>query len=489
MITISKLNDVYLKIECEKAIALELFDFFSFLVPGAEYMPTVKSKLWDGKVRLYNIRTGTIYVGLLPYILTLAKNRNWKTTKTYKDITNTYLKSEEIDFLTKLSLPFPLRQYQAETVAQALMKKRILILSPTASGKSLVIYTLLRTIYSEIHSQSLLIVPTTSLVEQMYSDFKKYSKLDTWKAGTNCHRIYAGHPKDTNKPITITTWQSIFRQPKKWFEKYKTVFGDEAHFFQAKSLTNIMTKLIDCPYRIGLTGSLDDTECHKLVLEGHFGTIYRSATTMALIKQGYLASLDINCIIFEYPSVITKQFQRLSYQDEIEFIIGFQKRNEFIRDLAINLKGNTLLLYQRVDRHGKLLIQLIEDKLKKLKQFKRKTFFIFGGTATETREAVRAITEEQNDAIIVASYGTFATGINIRNLHNVMFASPFKSKIRNLQSIGRGLRLGDRKTKAKLYDLADDLTGNNYTMRHFNQRTKVYESEGFEYKTNHVLLR
>ena len=157
--------------------------------------------------------------------------------------------------------------------------------------------------------------------------------------------------------------------------------------------------------------------------------------------------------------------------------------------MAINLKGNTLLLYQRVDRHGKLLIQLIEDKLKKLKQFKRKTFFIFGGTATETREAVRAITEEQNDAIIVASYGTFATGINIRNLHNVMFASPFKSKIRNLQSIGRGLRLGDRKTKAKLYDLADDLTGNNYTMRHFNQRTKVYESEGFEYKTNHVLLR
>jgi len=486
MITISKLNDVYLKLDCEKAIALELFEFFSFLVPNASYIPSVRAKMWDGRVKLFNIRSGKIYVGLLPYITTLARKRGWPISITYNTNNTSCLKSSEIKFLTNLSLPYPLRHYQAETIANALMKRRTLILSPTASGKSLVIYALLRTIYSETQSSSLLIVPTTNLVEQMYSDFKEYAKLDAkWKVGANCHRIYGGTTRITSKPITIATWQSIHRLPRKWFEKYRTVVGDEAHGFQAKSLTNIMTKLVNCPYRIGLTGSLDETECHRLVLEGHFGTVYRSATTMALIEQGYLALLDIDCIIFKYNASITRSLCGLSYQDEIKFIIGNKKRNEFIRDLALNLKGNTLLLYLRVDTHGKLLVGLIENKLK---QSKRKVFFIFGGTPAETRESIRAITERESNAIIVASYGTFSTGINIRNLHNIIFAAPFKSRIRNLQSIGRGLRLGNKKTKARVFDLADDFGNNNYTIRHYRKRIKLYESEGFNYTLKWVKL-
>jgi superfamily II DNA or RNA helicase len=487
-ITITPINDVYMIIHCEKDIALTLNDFFSFMVPGASYIPSVRSKMWDGMFRLFDARSGRLYLGLLPYVTTIAKHHGWTMDTSALPVTRRdTLPSGVVKTLTGLNLPLKIREYQAEAIAAALLRKRLLILSPTASGKSLIIYSILRSIWEETQSPSLLIVPTTNLVEQMYSDFADYSKNNGWKVGANCHRIYAGHEKDTTKPITITTWQSIFRQPKSWFSKDKAVLGDECHLFQAKSMTQIMTRLVDCQFRIGLTGSLDDSQCHRLVLEGHFGAVYRSTTTKKLIEAGYLAQLDINSIIFKYKDAFKKEIRQGSYQDELKFLFSYKPRNEFISNLAINLKGNTLILFARVETHGSILHKLIKDKVNR----NRKVFFIFGGTPTETREAIRKITEKETDAIIVASYGTFSTGINIKNLHNIIFAAPFKSKIRNLQSIGRGLRIGDKKVKAKLFDLADDLEYNgkfNYTMEHYLKRTQVYDSEGFSYHTKSVKI-
>ena len=166
-----------------------------------------------------------------------------------------------------------------------------------------------------------------------------------------------------------------------------------------------------------------------------------------------------------------------------------ETRNKFIKNLAVSLKGNTLILYQYVDKHGKILYDLITNT-KNIGD--RKVFFIYGKTDVETRENVRSITEKEENAIIIASYGTFSTGINIRNLHNVIFSSPSKSRVRNLQSIGRALRIGDKKEKAILYDIADDLRYKNhmnYTLKHFVERTKIYNEEKFVYKLYKIGLK
>jgi len=333
------------------------------------------------------------------------------------------------------------------------------------------------------YKKGLLIVPTTSLVEQMYSDFASYN----YDSEEYCHRQYSGKEKHTNKFLTITTWQSIYKNSGEYFEQFDFVLGDEAHQFKAKSLTTILSGCINAKYRIGTTGTLDGTQTHRLVLEGLFGPVYKATTTSELIEKGQLADFNIKCLLLKYPDDVCKLARGWDYNTEIEYIVKNQARNEFIKNLAMSLKGNTLILFQFVEKHGKDLHTLIKEHAGK-----RHVFFVFGGTDVEVRESVRAITEKEQDAIIVASYGTFSTGVNIRNLHNIVFASPSKSRIRNLQSIGRGLRIGDNKEKATLFDIADDFRIGkfvNYTLKHFIERVKIYDEEKFNYKFYNIEIK
>ena len=370
------------------------------------------------------------------------------------------------------------RKYQVQGVYDALRHNRKLLISPTASGKSLMIYSLVR-YYTDKHEKILLVVPTTSLVEQMYKDFQDYG----WDSESYCHRIYSGKEKTNEYPVTITTWQSVYKLPRSVFEDYSVIIGDEAQLFKSKSLINIMTKLHHAKYRFGFTGTLDGTQTHKWVLEGLFGPSYKVTKTDELMRQGHLSQLDIQCLVLKHPK---KKFE--TYQDEIQYLIEHENRNKFITNLTLDLKGNTLVLYSRVETHGAVLY----EKINKNKQTDRKVFFIHGGVDAEEREFVREITEKENNAIIVASYGTFSTGINIKNLHNVIFASPSKSRIRNLQSIGRVLRKGSNKIKATLYDISDDCTYNsrkNYTLNHFIERIKIYNEENFNYEIITINLK
>ena len=367
---------------------------------------------------------------------------------------------------------FKPRPYQIEAVYEALRYNRKLLISPTASGKSLMIYALIRYFVAK-KQKILLVVPTTSLVEQMYKDFEDYG----WDPKNHCHRIYAGRERTNVNEVTITTWQSVYELDKTFFKDYNVIIGDEAHLFNSKSLVKIMDKLEHAKHRYGFTGTLDGTQTHKWVLEGLFGPSYKVTQTKDLMEQGHLSQLDIQCIVLKYKP---KKFE--TYEDEIQYLIGHEKRNKFITNLALDLKGNTLILYSRVETHGKILYELINNSVLATN---RKIFFVHGGVDAEDREEVRKITEEETNAIIVASYGTFSTGINIRRLHNVIFASPSKSRIRNLQSIGRVLRKGEGKDKAKLYDISDDLTigsRKNYTLNHFIERVKIYVQEQFNYE-------
>ena len=478
-----KKNEAYIQFECERNVAQELSDFFTFYVPGYQFTPAFKSRVWDGKIRLADLRNFTIYHGLVPYIETFCKERDY-TLEIDSEISvaENYSLAEAEQFISTLNIPLEVRDYQLKSFVHAIRNKRILLLSPTASGKSLIIYLIIRHLQIE-NRKGLLIVPTTSLVEQMYKDFADYG----YDSEQYCHRQYSGKEKHTNMFLTITTWQSIYKNDKDYFEQFDFVLGDEAHQFKAKSLTTILSGCTNAKYRIGTTGTLDGTQTHKLVLEGLFGPVYKATSTAELMEKGQLAAFKIKCLILKYDESICKQARDWDYQSEIDYIVKSKPRNEFIKNLVLSLKGNTLVLFQFVEKHGKELHALIKEHAKN-----RHVFFVFGGTDVEIRESVRAITEKEKDAIIVASYGTFSTGVNIRNLHNIIFASPSKSRIRNLQSIGRGLRLGDDKEEATLFDIADDFRVGkytNYTLHHFVERVKIYDDEKFNYKFYNINLK
>ena len=479
-IIIHKKDDVYSQIECERSITKELNEYFSFDVPGAKFMPSFKNRLWDGKIRLFDIRNNQIYVGLSEYIYKFATAKKYTISggvRTPLEIDIDTVKS----FIDGLKSTVKIRDYQLDAVQHSIRNGRSILVSPTASGKSFIIYILIR-YYLESqqildNSHILLLVPRSSLVEQMYTDFQDYG----WDSENYCHRIYAGKDKTSPKLVHISTWQSIYQLPKKHFEKYKVIIGDEVHTFAAKSLKTIMHKTTDCPYKFGLTGTLDDAESHHLVLEGLFGTVKKVTTTKALIDSKQISDLKIIGIVLTYSK---KECIIRDYNKEIKFITEHPQRNNLIRNLCIDLKGNTLVLFSLI-KHGQLLHELIKERA----DVNRKTFFVFGGTDSEEREKIRGIVETERDAIVVASFGVFSTGINIRNLHNIIFASPYKSRIRNLQSIGRGLRTHESKAGAKLYDIADNFNNNNHTIKHFVKRIGIYNQEEFDYEIIKINLK
>ena len=313
----------------------------------------------------------------------------------------------------------------------------------------------------------------------MYGDFRDYSSNNGFKVAKHCHRIYGGKEKSNNADVVISTWQSIYKFPKEWFSQFDVVYGDEAHLFKAKSLMTLMDKCTNARFRIGTTGTLDGTKTHKLVLEGVFGPVFKVTTTKKLMDKKELAELKIICMIIGYTDEQRKLVSKMTYQEEMDFLVSNPERNDILAKLATSQKGNTLVLYQFVEKHGDVLYKMIKGITDK------PVYFVFGGTETEQREKIRELTEQSKDTIIVASYGTFSTGINIRNLHNVVFASPSKSRIRNLQSIGRGLRKGNDKLSCNLFDIGDDLSWKNkknYTLNHVLERIKLYNEENFEYK-------
>lgn len=479
MIFVEKKDDVFVKVRCDSDIAMELSEYFTFTVPNAKFNPKFKNKMWDGKIRLFKPATRLIYAGLVSHIEKFARERGYPfecDRSSLGDSSFSLVEAQQfVDALKELKLK-P-RDYQLQAFAHAVRKKRALLVSPTGSGKSLIIYLLSR-LYRTSEKKILIVVPTTSLVHQMASDFVDYGC-----SPEHIHKIFSGQDKNTDASYVITTWQSIYKLQKPWFKQFNCVIGDEAHLFKATSLVTILTNLTECQYKFGLTGTLDGSLTHKLVLEGLFGAVKQVTTTSELIEKKHLSSFQIKAIVLNYPEKSRELTKKNKYDDEINYITGLAQRNKFISNLALSLKGNTLLLFRYTD-HGKEIFNI-------LSQYGRQVYYVDGSVDGEDREDIRINVENENDSIIVASLGTFSTGVNIKNLHNIIFASPSKSRIKTLQSIGRGLRVSDNKTIATLYDIADDLSWKskkNHTLVHFIERTKMYDSEKFDYKIYNVNL-
>lgn len=431
---------------------------------------------------------GTLYAGLLYAVEQFCQDRKYEI-EYVDDFSATEFSIKEADkFIQTLNLPakYKARDYQLEAFVHAIRDRRALFLSPTASGKSFIIYLITR-YYQHVsrgRCKCLIIVPTTSLVAQLASDFADYGM----SIDGSVHQITGGVDKKTTFPITISTWQSIYKLDKKYFKQFDLVIGDEAHLFKAKSLISILTKCEEAPYRFGFTGTLDGSKTNKLVLEGLFGRVRKVTTTAELIAKGTLSKFEIKAIVLNYPNSVRQMVSKKKriYSEEIDYIVTNQQRNRFIKNLALSLKGNTMVLFQFVDKHGKILYDMIQAAAGD-----RKVFYVSGEIEGADRETIRRAVEEEQDCIIVASV-VFATGVNIVNLRNIIFASPSKSRIRNLQAIGRVLRKSETSTEAELFDIADDLHWKgrkNHTLKHFIERIQIYSQEKFPYKIYPVKLK
>jgi len=487
-ILIEKLNDAYIKVHSDPDIQHELWEFFSFKVPDAWHSPLYRDRKWDGFIRLYNKRSKRLPAGLLRHVHIFAKERN-HVIEGYQYLADNFALVDAQNLCSDLKIwsngkLLEPHEHQLLGITKSLRYKRCILESATNSGKSYIIYAICRYLQQK-NLRGLIIVPNVGLVEQLYNDFKEYSTVNKWDADGLVNKIYSGQEKYTGKPIVISTWQSVYDlDDEMWFKQFDYVIGDEAHHFQSKSLIKIMGQLVNAKYRIGTTGSVQDGNIPRLTLEGYFGPIVKIATNKEMIEKGISSDLTIKCLVLKYPEKECRLVIPTDYYEELEFLVQHQKRNNFIKNLALSLKGNTLILFQLVEKHGKLLYNLLKDS-------GRPIYFIYGYTDVEIRESYRKIIEKETNAIIIASYGVYQEGVSIRNIHSIIFASPSKSKIRVLQSIGRGLRVSETKSEAILFDIADDLrTGGdtNYTLLHYVERMKLYQREQFKVKVYNINL-
>lgn len=492
-ITIDKFDESFMVVHtAHNGILYDMNDYFAFYAKNYRHMPKFKMGIWDGKIRLLNITTHMMHSGLIHEVIKYALDNDLSLDIDpdfdLPDVN--YVPAVDLESLFKsFNLPFTAHDYQVEAIEMILKHRKRLVLSPTSSGKSLIIYGAIRALMADTAAPApkiLLVVPTTSLVEQMVGDFKDYSENNDFDSDSMCHMIYSGKEKRNDKPITVTTWQSVYKKRKDWFKNFDAVFVDEAHLASAESITAIMDKCEKAKIRVGLTGTIEDTQTHKMTLIGLFGRIWETITTKQLMDKGLVSKLKIKGVIFNHSDTEKQQVTGFDYVNEIDHIVTDDRKNRFIAKLALSQSGNTLVLFNLVEGHGIPLFKLIN----KLNTKGKTVFFVSGDTPVKERERIRAHTESHDGVIIVASYGTFSTGINIKNLDAAIFAHPFKAKIKILQSIGRVLRIG-KSGKALLYDLASDFrwkSKTNHTMKHFKDRLKLYEAQKFDYSISVVKL-
>jgi superfamily II DNA or RNA helicase len=481
MLTIVPVDNVWVRIDCDDAIAHELSDYFTFDVPGAHFMPAAR-KGWDRKIRLFKLRTHTLYRGLVPRIIEFADAHGYEVTNQVPVPTPLWPGALLDRIISKINLPLPLRDYQYAALRFMFDHERGIIQSPTGSGKSYIMYllvTLMEPTLCRTDAKTLIIVPTLGLVTQMVSDFKSYG----YDAVRGIQTITAGQSKDIVELVTVSTWQSIYDMPLSWFDQFGCVIVDEVHLAKAKKIGGIMEKCTKTPYRFGFTGTLDNLQCHRLILEGLFGSVNRVATTNELVKKKQLTPPRVIVMVLEYPDAVKKQLRRCEYTEEIDFIAANVPRNKFLALLCREQKHNTLLLFQLVAKMGVSLFARTQQLISPAgMDSPREVWYIDGNTLANNREAIRQHFSHVTNDVLLASYGTTQLGVNIPSLRTLIFAHPSKSLIRVLQSIGRILRLDDGKAKAVIIDVVDDLRYGkwvNHTFKHAEARMAYYAAEKF----------
>lgn len=516
-------------IELRKKIALLLSPF----ADGYLWNPKYKIGAWDGRVPFYRVSGSSMLVpkGLLFYLEELFKENDIEYSiekDTYENIT----RAEVDDFIESLEIPFNPYEYQKQCVYESLTKGRVTNVAATGSGKSLMIYMLMRYML-QTDRTVMIIVPNIMLVNQIYSDFKEYGFKDI---DSYVQRIGGEHKdKEITKACVITTWQSQYKRDNEFYDR-DAIIIDECHGVGVDSQIKetILPKAIKAKYRWGFTGTLPKSEISRLSIFSALGAPNRVINAQGLIEAGLATPVQIKAILLHYNQEDSEFVHRQkSYPKEEEFMMQHLKRNDVLVSIInkISKKGNALVLYSKI-AHGDFLLKLlirkktgldvtsfevireVKGNISKLQadtkyfvktpltEAVKKTlsknalnpsnfveldslniFCVDGSINSSERERIRVLLEHKDDAIVLATLKTFSTGINVRKLHSLVLASSTKSEITIGQSIGRIMRLHNTKEKVTVYDIVDVMLGKrgkeNYFFKHFGERFAEYSEAGY----------
>ena len=503
-IELDKLDEVHFQIKnIDRSTALELREHFSCFVDNYFFHPKYRAKLWDGRISFYDWASQTIPIGLFPQFVKFCHQFGYEYQANFgrDEILNDISDDEFEEYYQAIfkNEDISPRDYQDECIKKALRMKRGIIESPTGSGKSLVIYSIIRFILGIAKGKILLIVPNVSLVNQMFSDFQDYGWEHT---ETYCSLIFSGSKKvNPECPIVISTWQSIYKRGSSFFDQFQAVIVDETHGAKSNSIQTCLKKCVNAEYRIGLTGTMPEELHNQYTIFGYLGPRIFEMKSSELIEIGVLSKIRIANLMLEYPKETVHRYwhnedgkmQKNTYQEELDVIYGSLDRNKIFKYIIDKLKKeeNILILCHRISH-----LKDIKDYLEK--NFPdRHIYEIYGKTEAEEREKIRKLTDIQGSTIILGTFATMSTGINIKRLHHVIFASSYRSKIKVLQSIGRGLRTHETKDKLIVWDIVDDLTWvhtwgdkevlhKNHVYNHWMNRLEYYDKQGFQYLTKKI---
>jgi len=501
-IEIFKKNESTITLQCDHIITRELSNYFAIFSANYRFAPLFKSGVWDGRIRFFSASNNELPIGLIEKVYEFVKKGNYEVECKFERF-NSIDRKEFKKFVDTLSItdsegnPMEPRDYQIEAAYQACTKKILNIHASTASGKSLIIYIIYR--FMELQDlKMLLVVPNVNLVTQMYKDFESYGMKN---ADEKIRQIYAGQEKIFNTSCSISTWQTISSYLKKnantsILENFDCICVDEAQGSKSTELQKIAKLCTNAQYRYGLSGTYPDhqtADWYSIV--GALGPIQTFATYKSLQENNHIAQIKIFPVILDYPKdfkiKVYKEGNK-DYNDENDLIYNFEPRTELICKMVQKMEGNILVLFTKKEKHGYPLKSYFDKNLKD-----KTILYIDGDVDPKIRDNYREIIECRNDVVLLATYATLSAGWSVKNLNNILFASSYKSKIKVLQSIGRGLRLHKDKSFLKLYDIVDNcsfikkdenIKFINYSMNHYKERYGFYEEQNWIIKSVKIKL-
>lgn len=461
------------------AVRRKMVNALKFEIPGARFMPAVKLGRWDGKESFCTVG-GSTYINvlelLIPFVIEAGYDIELEDLRTVVDID-----FEEIDenlFEGRVwpkghsaeGDPIVLREYQVSAINQYLLNPQCIQEISTAAGKTIITAGLSHIIEQETGGRTIVIVPNKQLVGQTEEDYLNVG-LDVG--------VYYGDRKDIGKQHTICTWQSLEVLAKKgtidglnlieaFIENVNCIIVDECHAAKAQVLKKLLTgPFASIPIRWGLTGTIPEEDFQQIALLVSIGDTINHLTAKELQDKGVLAECHVNIL----QTQDTGEFR--TYQEELKFLVSNPNRMKFIADSIqqISQTGNTLVLVDRLVA-GELLEEFIDDSV-----------FLSGVDKVKARKEEFDKINDNDNRVIIATYGIASTGINIPRIFNLVMIEPGKSYIRVIQSIGRGIRKAKDKEFVDIYDFTSSL---KFSKRHLTKRKSFYKKVQYPHSVTKV---
>lgn len=467
---------------------------------------------YDGKVRLYKILPSLLPLGLVREAVRNLRNFGWKV-EIDEEIISSFLDktdySELIDSFCRAienACGLSPRDYQRKILSLALRLKRSSFRAATGAGKSLAMYMIVRFFMKAINPQMnfLILVPNINLVNQLYRNFRDdygWKNIDEYVGMYHSDFTQSEKNLAIGKKILISTWQSMGSMLEKdksaeYFSRFSCIIVDELH--TAKNDQSVINKVIsscgNAEYRFGLTGTIPRHILNQKVLIGNFGEIQQIISSKELIDRGELSKAKIVEVKIPYDQYTIDLCRKKKIPLDAEYELSrLTSSHEYaihslIRDGYIKKDQNTLILMKYVENSEvDNMVKMLEEKHPDFK-----IRFAHGKVKVKTRDSILQEIESESGIIVVATYSTFGTGFNMKNLHNVIFSSDCKSYFKILQSIGRSLRVHKSKTMARIFDLHHMIEESYFSTRankqmefksnlsrHYYEREDFYNEEEY----------